>query len=59
MQGRVVTFKYSNATVRVHIPDSASDERKVRMDAIKQSAAMLLEGVVMNDAEGTYPQVYS
>lgn len=53
MQGREMTFKYPNATVRVHIPDLAEDERERRFNAIKRSAEMLLKGVVMYDAKGT------
>ena len=59
MQGRVMTFEYSNATVRVHLPDIASDVREKRMADIKRSAEMLLKGVLMYDAKGTDPQVYN
>lgn len=46
MQCRV--FQYPNATVRVHIPDLATDEREKRLKEVKRSAEMLLKGVVKN-----------
>ena len=51
MQSRV--FEYPNATVRVHIPDLASDEREKRMREVKRTAEMLLKGVMANDAKRT------
>ena len=51
MQSRV--FEYPNATVRVHIPDIATEEREKRMKEIRLAAEMLLKGVLTNDAKGT------
>ena len=51
MQCRV--FEYPNATVRVHIPDLAPEEKAKRMREIKRAAEILLKGVVANDAKGT------
>lgn len=48
MQSQEKTFKYPNATVRVHIPDLAEDERQRRMNEIKKSAEKLLKGVIKN-----------
>ena len=39
----VVTIKYENATVRVHIPDLAEEERKRRMRELIKAAADLLK----------------
>lgn len=50
MQCRV--FEYPNATVRVHIPDLAPEEKEKRMREIKRAAEILLKGVVFNDAKG-------
>ena len=50
MQCRV--FEYPNATVRVHIPDLAPEERAKRMKEIKRAAEILLKGVMFNDATG-------
>jgi hypothetical protein len=50
MQCRV--FKYPNATVRVHIPDLAPEERERRMEEIKKAAEILLKGVAEYDTEG-------
>ena len=50
MQCRV--FEYPNATVRVHIPDLAPEERAKRMKEIKRAAEILLKGVMLNDATG-------
>lgn len=47
MQSRV--FEYPNATVRVHIPDLASDEREKRMREVKRTAELLLNGVMANE----------
>lgn len=49
MQCRV--FEYPNATVRVHIPDLAPEEKEKRMREIKRAAEILLRGVVANDAK--------
>lgn len=57
MQCRV--FEYPNATVRVHIPDLAPEEREKRMREVKRSAEILLKGVLANDAKGTDPKVYN
>lgn len=46
MHSRV--FTYPNATVRVHIPDLAPEEREKRLNEIKRSAEILLKGVVRN-----------
>lgn len=51
MQCRV--FEYPNATVRVHIPDLAPEEKAKRMNEIKKAAEMLLKGVVAYDTKGT------
>lgn len=40
----VKTFTYLNATIRVHIPDLAPEERARRMKAIHKAAANLLKG---------------
>ena len=45
-------FEYPNATVRVHIPDLAPEEKAKRMDEIKKAAERLLKGVVEYDAKG-------
>lgn len=49
MQCRV--FQYPNATVRVHIPDLANDEREKRLKEVKRSAEILLKGVVKNESK--------
>lgn len=49
MQSRELTFKYPNATVRVHIPDLAECERKKRIKEIKCSAEMILKEVLRNE----------
>ena len=49
MQCRV--FQYSNATVRVHIPDLANDEREKRLKEVKRSAEILLKGVIKNESK--------
>lgn len=46
MQGQVRVFHYPNATVRVHIPDLAPEEREKRLNKIKKSAEMLLREVI-------------
>ena len=49
MQGQTKIFKYPNATVRVHIPDLAPEEREKRLNAVKKSAEMLLREVLRNE----------
>ena len=50
MQGREQVIKYSNAIVRVHIPDIAEDERARRMKEIKLAAEMVLREVYKNES---------
>ena len=45
----VKVFKYPNATVRVHIPDIADDERQRREKELKQATEMLLREVIKNE----------
>ena len=47
MQSRV--FTYPNATVRVHIPDLAPEEREKRLKEVKISAELLLREVLKNE----------
>ena len=47
MQSRV--FEYPNATVRVHIPDIAEDERNKRIKEIKLSAELLLKALIKSE----------
>ena len=49
MQGQIKVYKYPNATVRVHIPDLAPEEREKRLNEIKKSAEMLLREVIKNE----------
>ena len=56
MQCRV--FEYPNATVRVHIPDLAPEEKAKHMSEIKRAAEILLKGVVFNDAKGNDPTIH-
>ena len=49
MQGQTIVFKYPNATVRVHRPDLAPEEREKRLNAVKKSAEMLLREVIKNE----------
>lgn len=49
MQSRELTFKYPNATVRVHIPDLAPEEKEKRTKEIKRSAEMILREVIRNE----------
>ena len=56
MQCRV--FEYPNATVRVHIPDLAPEEKEKRMKEIKKAAELLLKGVAKYDAKGTDPTLH-
>lgn len=49
MQGQTKIFNYPNATVRVHIPDLAPEEREKRLNAVKKSAEMLLREVIKNE----------
>ena len=51
MQGQTKIFEYPNATVRVHIPDLAKEEREKRLKAVKLSAEMLLREVIKNDTK--------
>lgn len=46
MQCRV--FQYPNATVRVHFPDLADDERERRFQEVKRAAEILLKGAMKN-----------
>lgn len=46
MQSQEKTFKYPNATVTVHTPDLAEDERAKRMAEIKRSAEKLLKATM-------------
>ena len=39
-------FKYPNATVRVHIPDLADDERERNTKELKRATEMLLREVI-------------
>lgn len=39
----VITIKHENATVRVHIPDLAEEERKRRMRELIKAATELLK----------------
>ena len=39
----VKVFKYSNFTVRVHMPDLTEEERKRRLERIHNAAAELLK----------------
>lgn len=49
MQSREQVFKYPNATVRVHIPDLADDERIKREKELRRSAEILLREVIKNE----------
>lgn len=49
MQKKKKTFKYPNATVRVHRPDLTDGEREKRMSEIKRSAEALLREVLRNE----------
>lgn len=49
MQGQIKTIKYPNATVRVHIPDLAPEEREKRLNEVKKSAELLLREVLRNE----------
>ena len=49
MQGQTIVHKFPNATVRVHIPDLAPEEREKRLNAVKKSAEMLLREVIKNE----------
>ncbi len=48
----VKTFKYPNATVRVHIPDLTEEERERRLNAVKRSTEALLREVLRNEYKG-------
>ena len=49
MQGQTKVFKYPNATVRVHIPDLAPEERERSLNKLKKSAELLLREVIKNE----------
>lgn len=49
MQGQIRVFKYPNATVRVHIPDLAPEEREKRHKEVMLAAELLLREVIKND----------
>lgn len=49
MQGQTRIFNYSNATVRVHIPDLAPEEREKRLKEVKLSAEKLLREVIRSE----------
>ena len=49
MQGQTKIFNYPNATVRVHLPDLAPEEREKRLSEVKKSAEMLLREVLRNE----------
>ena len=49
MQGQIKVYKYPNATVRVHIPDLAPEEREKRLNAVKKSAELLLREVIKSE----------
>ena len=49
MQGQIKVYKYPNATVRVHIPDLAPEEREKRLNEVKKSAELLLREVIKNE----------
>ena len=42
-------FKYSNAIVRVHIPDLAEEESERRLEIVKMAAAKLMKEVMKNE----------
>lgn len=42
----VRTFTYSNAIVRVHIPDLTPEERERRMKAVRKATADLMKEVI-------------
>ena len=52
MQNR--EFTYPNATVRVHIPDLAEDERAKRMKEIKYSAELLLKSLIKSECNASH-----
>lgn len=49
MQGQTKVFNFPNATVRVHIPDLAPEEREKRLNALKKSVEMLMREVLINE----------
>lgn len=49
MQGQTRVFNYPNATVRVHIPDLAPEERQKRLNEVKKTAELLLREVIKNE----------
>ena len=40
----VKTIKYADATVRVHIPDLAEEERNRRLKEVQRAAQQILKG---------------
>lgn len=49
MQSRV--FEYPNATVRVHFPDVADNEREKRLKEIKLSAELVLKALLKSESK--------
>ena len=49
MQSRV--FEYPNATVRVHFPDVADNEREKRIKEIKLSAELVLKALLKSESK--------
>ena len=49
MQGQTKVFKYPNATVRVHIPDLAKEEKDKRMKDVKLAAELVIREVLKNE----------
>lgn len=45
MADTIKTIKYDNCTVRVHIPDLSEEERKIRMNKLKDAAAKFMSAV--------------
>ena len=39
---KVITYKFKNATVRMHVPNITEEERKLRLSLIEQAAIDLL-----------------
>lgn len=48
MQSRV--FEYPNATVRVHFPDLAENEREKRIKEITLSAELVLKALIKSES---------
>lgn len=51
MQSREQIFKYPNATVRVHRPDLANEERERRLKEVKLSAEILLREIIKQECK--------